>query len=101
MKEPIISEWTTAIEALDIISIQELFDSQPSLLWTPLQTTSHYESDFAHFIQKLKDFKILGTSIKPVYALHHVLFDYGLPDDEWTAERTEIVDFILKVTITK
>lgn len=96
-EEDIISEWTIAVEALDIFSIQQLFDLRPNLLWTPLKNSSHLESDFDHFIQRLKIFKILGTSIRPVYALHHILFDYGLPGDEWINERIELVEFILKV----
>lgn len=97
IEEELILDWTTAIEALDLISIQEIFDIQPELLWTPLQPLAHLENDFSHFINKLEDFKLLGTSIRPVYALHHILFDYGLQGDEWAPERIELVDFILKV----
>ncbi|KAK4511196.1 uncharacterized protein ATC70_012410 [Mucor velutinosus] len=98
IEEELILDWTTAIEALDLISIQEIFDMQPELLWTPLQPLAHLENDFSHFINKLEDFKLLGTSIRPVYALHHILFDYGLEGDEWAPERIELVDFILKHT---
>ncbi|KAL9541908.1 hypothetical protein MBANPS3_008871 [Mucor bainieri] len=98
IEEELILDWTTAIEALDLISIQEIFDIQPDLLWTPLQPLAHLENDFSHFISKLQDFKLLGTSIRPVYALHHILFDYGLEGDEWAPERIELVDFILKHT---
>ncbi|KAL9554677.1 hypothetical protein PS6_003275 [Mucor atramentarius] len=98
IEEELILDWTTAIEALDLISIQEIFDIQPELLWTPLQPLAHLENDFSHFINKLEDFKLLGTSIRPVYALHHILFDYGLQGDEWAPERIELVDFILKRT---
>lgn len=97
IEEALVSEWTTAVEALDTDSIQELFDIQPSLLWTPLKPLGHLETDFAHFIGRLKEHKILGTSIRPVYALHHILYDYGVPDDEWAPERIELVDFVLKV----
>ncbi|RCH83984.1 hypothetical protein CU098_006221, partial [Rhizopus stolonifer] len=95
--EALLLDWTTAIEALDYDTIQELLEHQPQLLWTPLQPV-HLESDFAHFIQRLESFKLLGTSLRPVYALHHILFDYGLPGDEWANERTVLVDFILKNT---
>ncbi|KAG2230750.1 hypothetical protein INT48_006338 [Thamnidium elegans] len=98
IEEALVSEWTTAVEALDTDSIQELFDIQPSLLWTPLSPLGHLETDFAHFIRRLKEHKILGTSIRPVYALHHILYDYGVPDDEWAPERIELVEFILKNT---
>ena len=97
IEEELILDWTTAIEALDLISIQEIFDIQPELLWTPLKPLAHLENDFSHFINKLEEFKLLGTSIRPVYALHHILFDYGLEGDEWAPERIELVDFILKV----
>jgi hypothetical protein len=96
-EEDIISEWTIAVEALDILSIQQLIDLRPNLLWTPLKNSSHLESDFHHFIEHLNDFKLLGDSIRPVYALHHILFDYGLTEDEWMTERVELIDFILKV----
>ncbi|CEP17015.1 hypothetical protein [Parasitella parasitica] len=96
--EELILDWTTAIEALDLLSIQEIYDFQPELLWTPLQPLAHLENDFSHFINKLQEFEILGTSIRPVYALHHVLFDYGLQGDEWAPERVELVNYILKRT---
>ncbi|KAI8637037.1 hypothetical protein BD408DRAFT_447945 [Parasitella parasitica] len=98
IEEELVIDWTTAIEALDLLTIQEIFDLQPELLWTPLQPLAHLENDFSHFINKLQDFVILGTSIRPVYALHHVLFDYGLEGDEWAPERNELVNFILKHT---
>lgn len=97
VEEALITEWTTAVEALDFENIRELFDIRPELLWTPLTPLTHLETDFAHFIQRLEEHKLLGTSIRPVYALHHILYDYGVPNDEWSAERIELVDFILKV----
>lgn len=97
LEETLISEWTTAVEALDSDSIKELFDIRPELLWTPLAPLSHLETDFGHFIRRLEDYKLLGTSIRPVYALHHIIYDYGVPNDEWAPERIELVDFILKV----
>jgi hypothetical protein len=97
IEEALISEWTTAVEALDSENIRELLDIRPDLLWTPLTPLSHLENDFAHFIQRLEQYKLLGTSIRPVYALHHILYDYGVPNDEWAVERMELVDFILKV----
>jgi hypothetical protein len=97
IEEALISEWTTAVEALDSDSIKELFDIRPDLLWTPLTPLSHLETDFSHIIQRLEEHKLLGISIRPVYALHHILYDYGVPNDEWAPERIELVDFILKV----
>ncbi|KAI9469816.1 MAG: hypothetical protein EXX96DRAFT_587530 [Benjaminiella poitrasii] len=98
LDEVLVSDWTTAIEALDYDGVQELYEIEPRLLWTPLEPLTHLESDFAHFIRRLEKFKILGSSIRPVYALHHILFDYGLPGDEWVAERIDLVEFILKAT---
>ncbi|KAI8365614.1 hypothetical protein EDC96DRAFT_186718 [Choanephora cucurbitarum] len=95
--EALLLDWTTAIEALDFDTIQELYELQPQLLWTALQPV-HLESDFAHFIQRLDSFKVLGTSLRPVYPLHHILFDYGVPGDEWASDRSVLVDFILKNT---
>ncbi|EIE85701.1 hypothetical protein RO3G_10411 [Rhizopus delemar RA 99-880] len=95
--ETLILDWTTAIEALDFHSVQELLDLQPSLLWTPLSPSSHLETDFKHFVDRLQEFKLLGTSIRPLYALHHILFDYGIEGDEWAEDRNELIDFILKV----
>jgi hypothetical protein len=97
LDESLILDWTTAIEALDYDTIQEIYSLQPQLLWEPLQPLAHLESDFSHFIRRLEEYKILGTSIRPVYALHHILFDYGVPGDEWAPERIVLVDFILKV----
>ncbi|KAI8374902.1 hypothetical protein BD560DRAFT_393531 [Blakeslea trispora] len=95
--EALLLDWTTAIEALDFNTIRELYELQPQLLWTALQPV-HLESDFAHFIQRLESFQVLGTSLRPVYPLHHILFDYGVPGDEWASERSVLVDFILKNT---
>jgi hypothetical protein len=95
--ETLILDWTTAIEALDFHSVQELLDLQPNLLWTPLSPSSHLETDFKHFVDRLQEFKLLGTSIRPLYALHHILFDYGIEGDEWAEDRNELIDFILKV----
>lgn len=99
IEETLILEWTTAVEALDSENMKELFDIRPSLLWTPLLPLAHLETDFSHFVQRLKGYKLLGTSIRPLYALHHILFDYGVPDDEWAPERIELVEYILKVLI--
>jgi hypothetical protein len=100
-EEAMLLDWTTAVEALDFPTLQELYKEKPDLLWTPLQPSSHLESDFAHFIDRLKFFEILGDSVRPLYALHHVLLDFGLSDDEWAPERSEIVDFFLEVNIKK
>ncbi|KAI8976814.1 hypothetical protein BDB01DRAFT_837919 [Pilobolus umbonatus] len=95
-QDSLVLEWTTAIEALDYDSIQGLLDINPDLIWTPLSPMSHLESDFSHFITQLKKFKKLGDSIRPLYALHHIMFDYGVSGDEWATERSELVDFFIK-----
>jgi hypothetical protein len=97
LEESLLLVLTTAIEALDYDTIQEIYTIQPQLLWEPLQPLAHLENDFSHFIRRLEEYKILGSSIRPMYALHHILFDYGVPGDEWAPERTVLVDFILKV----
>ncbi|KAI9259322.1 hypothetical protein BY458DRAFT_588506 [Sporodiniella umbellata] len=96
MDENIVLDWTVAIEALDFNSVQELLDLQPELLWTPLTPSAHLETDFSHFVERLQEFKVLGTSIRPLYALHHILFDYGIEGDEWVEDRNELIDYILK-----
>ena len=101
LEKELLQEWTTAVEALDSDNIRELFDIRPDLLWKPLTPLAHLELDFAHFIQRLEEYKLLGTSIRPVYALHHILYDYGVPNDEWATERIELVDYILKVQTEK
>jgi hypothetical protein len=96
--ETSVSEWTIAIEALDYDGVKSLYKSNPQLLWTPLELSSHLESDFGPFIERLKQLEKLGTSLRPLFAFQHILLDFATENDEFAADRLTLVDFFLQVS---
>lgn len=77
------AEWTRAVINVDLNRVQELYQSNPELLWTPLEKEStNIETDYAHLLAQLEQVQVLGNNLAHLTAIPFTLLDHLETDDE-------------------
>ncbi|KAI9489095.1 hypothetical protein BDB00DRAFT_845151 [Zychaea mexicana] len=73
----LVVEWSHAVQQVDLYRVQQLLDTNPDLLWTPL--TWDPERDASHVITQLVVVQNLGPSLENLCAIPYTLIQYCEP----------------------
>lgn len=77
------ADWTQAVIDLDLVRVQELYKTNPDLLWTPLdKECTNIEADYAHLLVQLEQVQVLGDDLEHLSAIPFTLLDHLETDDE-------------------
>ncbi|KAI9275696.1 hypothetical protein BDA99DRAFT_555470 [Phascolomyces articulosus] len=82
-----LTEWTRAIVNVDPDRVQQLYQEQPELLWTPLSLNDD-NTEHAHLLAQLERLQVLGSELGDLSAIPYMLLDHlestEQEDDETT-----------------
>ncbi|KAI8137885.1 hypothetical protein BJV82DRAFT_661049 [Fennellomyces sp. T-0311] len=97
-------EWTRAVVNVDLERVQQLHQSHPDLLWSPLDKDgARIDTEYAHLIAQLERLEVLGPELGDLPAIPYMLLDHLETDDETALplsvaqqKRTRLLTYLIK-----
>lgn len=101
---PLVAEWTRAVVNVDLDRVRALYETNPELLWTPLDANStRLETDYGHLIAQLERYQLLGSTLGNLAAIPYTLLDHLETEDEETLpltvaqqKRSKLLSYLIK-----